>query len=146
MIFNEIKKAVQSALDFLHPIIDSKEPLTFKGTTAEWNALTPAEQAAYEVKYITDDVATVLDFHYKSGTVSSLDFDPSERKDCVVTLSTAMPDTDYVVAINTQGSTGSLFPSVWNKTTSGFIVTMYNANATALPDQAFDWQAFKIPH
>ena len=56
MIFNEIKKAVQSALDFLHPIIDSKEPKTFKGTTAEWNALTPAEQAAYEVKYITDDV------------------------------------------------------------------------------------------
>jgi hypothetical protein len=56
MIFNEIKKAVQSALDFLRPIIDSKEPVTFKGTTAEWNALTPAEQAAYEVKYITDDV------------------------------------------------------------------------------------------
>ena len=56
MIFNEIKKAVQSTLDFLHPIIDSKEPKTFKGTTAEWNALTPAEQAAYEVKYITDDV------------------------------------------------------------------------------------------
>ena len=56
MIFNEIKKAVQSALDFLHPIIDSKEPLTFKGTTAEWNALTPTEQAAFEVKYITDDV------------------------------------------------------------------------------------------
>lgn len=54
MILNEIKKAVQSALDFLHPIIDSKEPLTFKGTTAEWNALTPTEQDSYEVKYIID--------------------------------------------------------------------------------------------
>lgn len=145
MIFNEIKKAVQSALDFLHPIIDSKEPKTFKGTSAEWSNLTPTEQAAYEVKYITDDVSAVLDFHYQRGTVSSLDFAPNERKDCVVTLSTTMPDIDYVVTINTHGSTGSLFPSVWNKTTSGFIVTMYNANATALPDQAFDWQAFKIP-
>lgn len=62
MIFNEIKKAVQSALDFLHPIIDSKEPKTFKGTTAEWNNLTPAEQAAYEVKYITDDVPVLPDY------------------------------------------------------------------------------------
>lgn len=62
MIFNEIKKAVQSALDFLHPIIDSKEPKTFKGTTAEWNALTPAEQAAFEVKYITDDVPVIPDY------------------------------------------------------------------------------------
>ena len=62
MIFNEIKKAVQSALDFLHPIIDSKEPKTFKGTTAEWSALTPAEQAAYEVKYITDDVPAIPDY------------------------------------------------------------------------------------
>jgi hypothetical protein len=62
MIFNEIKKAVQSALDFLHPIIDSKEPKTFKGTTAEWNALTPTEQAAFEVKYITDDVPVLPDY------------------------------------------------------------------------------------
>lgn len=75
MIFNEIKKAVQSALDFLHPIIDSKEPLTFKGTTAEWNNLTPTEQAAFEVKYITDDVPAIPDYikvkHYQITDITN---------------------------------------------------------------------------
>lgn len=68
MIFNEIKKAVQSALDFLHPIIDSKEPKTFKGTSAEWSNLTPAEQAAYEVKYITDDSVVLNDVYSTTET------------------------------------------------------------------------------
>ena len=35
--------------------IKKKEPLTFKGTQAEWNALTAEEQAVYSVRCFTDD-------------------------------------------------------------------------------------------
>ena len=35
--------------------IKEKEPKIFKGTSAEWDALTAAEQAKYNVKMITDD-------------------------------------------------------------------------------------------
>lgn len=93
MIFNEIKKAVQSALDFLHPIIDSKEPVTFKGTTAEWNALTPAEQNAYEVKYITDDVPAIPDY-IKAKTYWITDITQPTGDD-LTSRTTAVLDSGY---------------------------------------------------
>ena len=38
--------------------VNAKEPQIFKGTSAEWDALTAAEQAQYSVKMITDDSET----------------------------------------------------------------------------------------
>lgn len=145
MIFNEIKKAVQSALDFLHPIIDSKEPKTFKGTTAEWSNLTPAEQAAYEVKYITDDVATIPNFHYQSGT----DNHPQEtaiqtgyQTHFDVTFPSAFPDTGYDVIINPLRVESVV--SVANKTTTGFRYYI-RAVESLQGDFGVNWSAFKIP-
>lgn len=145
MIFNEIKKAVQSALDFLHPIIDSKEPLTFKGTTAEWNNLTPAEQAAYEVKYITDDVATVQNFHYKRGTVN---FNCSENNWNTVDIAfdSPMPDTDYVVTLESGNTAYVHVQNVTFKTVNGFTVIVWNRDALTDNRGIINWQAFKIPH
>ena len=37
--------------------VNSKEPLTFKGTSAEWNALTALEKAKYTIVCFTDVVA-----------------------------------------------------------------------------------------
>ena len=145
MIFNEIKKAVQSALDFLHPIIDSKEPLTFKGTTAEWNALTPAEQAVYEVKYITDDVSAVLDFHYKSGTVN---FSCSENSWTTVdiTFDSPMPDTDYAVTLESGNTAYVHVQNVTFKTVNGFTVIVWNRDTLTDNRGIINWSAFKIPH
>jgi len=105
MIFDEIKKAVQSALDFLHPIIDSKEPLTFKGTTAEWNNLTPAEQAAYEVKYITDDVPVLPDYiKVKKYRITDI---TQPQGDDLTSRTTAALDSGYkflsYVSVNSEG-------------------------------------------
>ena len=40
--------------------VNGKENAIFKGTSAEWEALTPAEQAGYSVKCITDDESGVV--------------------------------------------------------------------------------------
>ena len=145
MIFNEIKKAVQSALDFLHPIIDSKEPKTFKGTTAEWSALTPAEQAAYEVKYITDDVSTVQNFHYKSGVVN---FNCGENSwnTVDITFDSPMPDTDYVVTLESSNVAYVHVQNVTFKTVNGFTVIVWNRDALTDNSGIINWQAFKIPY
>ena len=45
----------ESVLSEFADSINSKEPQIFKGTSAEWENLTPAEQAGYSVKCITDD-------------------------------------------------------------------------------------------
>lgn len=144
MIFNEIKKAVQSALDFLHPIIDSKEPVTFKGTTAEWNALTPAEQAAFEVKYITDDVSTVSNFHYKSGTVNFYCGENSWNT-VDITFDSPMPDTDYVVTLESGNTAYVHVQNVTFKTVNGFTVIVWNRDALTDLRGIINWQAFKIP-
>lgn len=144
MIFNEIKKAVQSTLDFLHPIIDSKEPLTFKGTTAEWNALTPAEQAAFEVKYITDDVATVQNFHFKSGTVN-FSCDANNWVTVDITFDSPMPDTDYVVTLESGGTSYVHVQNVTFKTVNGFTVIVWNRDKLTGNSGIINWQAFKIP-
>lgn len=145
MIFNEIKKAVQSTLDFLHPIIDSKEPLTFKGTTAEWNALTPAEQAAFEVKYITDDVATVQNFHYQSGTDNhnlTTAIPAGYLTYYEVVFSSPFPDTNYDVILNPLRVESTVSLSV--KSTTGFRYYIRTAESL-VGDFGASWSAFKIP-
>lgn len=42
-------------LERVSEYVNAKEPQIFKGTSAEWDALTAAEQAQYSVKMITDD-------------------------------------------------------------------------------------------
>ncbi|WP_405376366.1 phage tail protein [Pseudobutyrivibrio sp.] len=83
---------------------------------------------------------------YQSGTITSISFNPNTINEFSVTFSTPMPDTDYVVTVNTDDVNGGLFASVWNKTKMGFSVTIYNANSVAVPNESFNWQAFKIPH
>ena len=41
-------------------VLKKKEPSVFKGTEEEWNALTPAEQASYEVRVFSGDYTTVV--------------------------------------------------------------------------------------
>ena len=45
-------------LERVSEYVNTKEPMIFKGTSAEWDALTAAEQAKYNVKMITDDSET----------------------------------------------------------------------------------------
>ena len=83
---------------------------------------------------------------YQSGISTSINIDPNTINQFSVTFDTPMPDTDYVVIVNTNGGNGGLFASVWNKVKTGFSVTIYNANQISITNQSFEWRAFKIPH
>ena len=91
-------------------------------------------------------LVTASDFNYKSGTRTGISISANSINEFVVTFNTPMPDTDYVTTVNTDGVEGGLFASIWNKNTTGFSVTIYNANSVDVSNESFKWQAYKIPH
>ena len=120
------------------------ETSTNDGKVYTWNAEISNDAWVVTLK---QKLVTESDFNYKSGTSAGLNILSHSNTEFYVTFDTPMPDTDYVITVDTVGGAGALFVSVWYKKTTGFNVTVHNANDSIdLTNQSFKWQAFKIPH
>lgn len=90
-------------------------------------------------------LVTESDFNYKSGTVNfscganlwvtvDVDFD------------SPMPDTDYVVTLESGNTAYAHVQNVTAKTTNGFVIIVWNRDDLTDGRGIINWQAYKIPH
>lgn len=114
--------------------LGTKEPLVFKGTTAEWNALSAEEQAGYSVKIITDDGDT--------GDISQYVNDQLELSDwesIVLSTDSSSPTTipyDGFVSIKDEYSGNAGYTRVFVDGTNIIQLNQYGAfgNSAQSPD------------
>lgn len=90
---------------------NTKEPLIFKGTTAEWNALSAEEQDAYSVKIITDDgdtgdIADTVESGNLNAVTSNAVFDAVASAD-EGTPSTVIDSKTFTTKDGVPGNSGS---------------------------------------
>lgn len=148
-------------------ISQTTDQLTFTGTQAQWEALTSAEKAKYGLVNITDDgESKVIDDNttstsktWSSSKIESLK--PIYRRGSVtgatasnglniayVTLSPAMPDTNYDVSIycTTYSGTGNVNtnPFVTAKQTNGFQIRQWVADPNSTTSITWSYVAFKF--
>ena len=160
-------------LDGLERVADkvkAKEPLVFKGTQAEWNALTEEEQALFTVRYHPDeatgdvtDAVTDGDLRavtsnavynainsnpqikkFQSGIWTGVVAIASQTKQTItITMPEAMPSTNYFVVLACPDiSIWGIFKRVVS--TTQFDVSLYNFHTAAVNAQNITWNAIEI--
>lgn len=91
-------------------------------------------------------IVTEKDFNYKSGTVN-FNCGANQWTTVDVTFDSPMPDTDYVVTLESSNTAYVHVQNVTTKTTNGFIIIVWNRDELAGDRQGIiNWQAYKIPH
>ena len=136
-------------------------------TQAGWNSLSSAEKIALvgQNVIISDDEGTQTfediipsdasasnklvaesAFNYKSGTVN-FNCGADQWTTVNVTFDSPMPDTDYVVTLESGNKAYVHVQNVTTKTTNGFIIIVWNRDELAGDSRGIiNWQAYKIPH
>lgn len=87
--------------------------------------------------------------YYQTGVQTVPALGANARKDITVTLTTPMPDTDYIVyCVDISGGGGSRFVfscvTDTQKTTTSFRVSVFNAGEASTVDYTFQWYAIKL--
>lgn len=83
------------------------------------------------------------DAYYQTGSFTVSSVAAGEYSGQAVTFDTEMPDTDYVVTLNTSASISHMIFTVTAKTVSGFSVIATNLDSSA-QSCTVSWQAFKL--
>lgn len=93
----------------------------------------------------SNKLVTKSDFNYNSGTVN-FNCGANEWNTVNVTFDSPMPDTDYVVTLE-SGNTGYVHvQNVTTKSVNGFIIIVWNRDSLTDGQGIINWQAYKIPH
>ena len=151
--------------------IKAKEPLVFKGTQAEWDALTEEEKSNFELVCLTDDSKTgetvdaVTDGDMRAVTsnavYNAINSNPQIKKfqsgiwtgvvaiasqtkqTITITMPEAMPSTNYFVVLACPDiSIWGIFKSVVS--TTQFNVSLYNFHTAAVNAQNITWNAIEL--
>lgn len=88
---------------------------------------------------------TESDFNYKSGTVN-FSCGANDWTTVNVTFDSPMPDTDYVVTLESGNTAYVHVQNVTTKSTNGFIIILWNRDSLSDGRGIINWQAYKIPH
>lgn len=91
-------------------------------------------------------LVTESDFNYKSGTVN-FNCGANLWTTVDVDFDSPMPDTDYVVTLESGNTAYVHVQNVTAKATNGFVIIVWNRDELAGDRQGIiHWQAYKIPH
>ena len=119
---------------------------TFNGSHAEWNNLTSAQKAMYNIVNFTDDEGVGINFYVQNGTITLPQINAHSAGDTTVTFSKPMPNAKYFVTFdNLITNQGYRILTVGAKTVNGFSVRIFNADVGSAHATTVDWHAFLLP-